>query len=528
MSRRIRPLFALALVMAAYLSVATPGSADTNSPFWTCRGTVGYLGSTDPTQPGRIEPMVANAGDPKKPQPCVNDDASQSQTIGGDPGSITLGPVWANSRISPVLGASSQQQASALGQGNSVHIENADKSFQLNADVAQSAVVGSCNAGVPGFADAGSVTNVNINGQPVTTDEPYQQTGNGLNGSPFGQVTKVVFNETSAGGSTTTATQSVTRRAIHVQILDGNGNVVFEAVVGEAAAGRQGPVCQPAPRCPQGTVYDQLNNVCVTQPNCPTDAPREGDVCIRTVTVVGPPGKGQSTGGTVTPLGDVQGVKATSPCRNKRFGSQLAIVGTNKADRITGSNKSDRIFVFAANDRVSGGRGNDCIQGGLGSDQLEGSTGSDWLLGEDGNDHLSGAQGADYIYGGNGNDKLIGSTGNDHLFGGNGRNVLDAGKGNDLIVGGPQRDYIIGGNGHDRIRAGAGNDDINVATAGSASRVDCGAGIDTVRINNNELHSVKHCEHILVTTRLTRLKSYDKSYQEHKKKSSKKKKTAKK
>ena len=64
MVRRIRPLFALALLITAYFSVATPGSADTNSPFWTCRGTVGYLGSTDPTKPGRIEPMVANAGDP--------------------------------------------------------------------------------------------------------------------------------------------------------------------------------------------------------------------------------------------------------------------------------------------------------------------------------------------------------------------------------------------------------------------------------------------------------------------------------
>jgi len=43
-------------------------------------------------------------------------------------------------------------------------------------------------------------------------------------------------------------------------------------------------------------------------------------------------------------------------------------------------------------------------------------------------------------------------------------------------------------------------------------------GIDTIRINNNELHTIRHCEHILVTTRLTRLKSYEKSYKQHKKK----------
>src|SRR3954454_7790906 len=518
MVRQIRAVLALALLVVAYFSLTPIGNADTNNPFWTCRGSVGYLGSTDPTQPGRFEPIVANSGDPKQPQPCANDDAGVAQTIANDQGSISASAVYAATRIKPVLGASSQQMASGVGQVNTVHVESADKSFQLNADVVTAGVQGSCNGGAPGFADTGSVTNVNINGQPVTTDEPYEQTGNGLNGSPFGQVTKVFFNETSASGSTTTPTQSVTRRAIHVQILDGNGHVQFEAVVGEATAGRSGPVCQPAPRCPDGTVYDQSRNVCVTQPNCPTDAPKEGDVCVRTVTVVGPPGKGESTGGTVVPLGDVKGVKSTSPCRNKRFGSQVGIVGTNHADRITGSNKSDRIFVFAANDRVSGGRGNDCIEGGLGSDLLEGSTGSDWLLGGAGNDHLSGAQGADYLYGGAGNDKAIGSTGNDHLYGGKGRNVLDGGKGNDVIHGGPDRDYIVAGGGRDRVYGGGGNDDINVAAAGAKAKVDCGAGVDTVRINNNELRSIKHCERIFVTTRLSRLNSYNKSYREHKKK----------
>jgi Ca2+-binding RTX toxin-like protein len=520
MFRRVRPLLAVLLALTAYFAVTQPGAADTNGPFWTCRGSVGYLGSSDPTQPGRIEPMVANAGDPKQATPCANDDAGQTTAppLNSDQGDIVVQSVYAGTRITPVIGASSQQQAGAVGQTSSVRVENADKSFVLTADVTKAGVQGSCNGGVPGFADTGAVTNVNVNGQPVATDAPYTQTGNAINGSPLGQVTKVSFNETTATGSTTSATQSVTRRAIHVQILDGSGNTVFEAVVGEATAGRSGPVCQAAPRCPEGTVYDQSRNVCVTQPECPTDAPRQGDACVRTVTVVGPPGSGNSTGGTVVPLGDVKGVRSTSPCRNKRFGRQVGILGTEHADRITGSNKSDRIFVFGGNDRVSGGRGNDCIEGAAGSDQLEGSTGSDWLLGGAGNDHLSGAQGADYLYGGAGNDKLIGGTGSDHLYGGKGRNVIDGGKGNDLLVGGPGRDYIVGGGGRDTIRAGAGNDDVNVANAGPAAKVDCGSGNDTVRINHNELHSVKHCERILVTTRLTRLKSYDKSYQQHKKK----------
>ena len=516
MFRRIRALLVLGLMLGAYFFAAQPGAADTTGPYWTCRGSVGYLGSTDATQPGRVEPMVANASDPKQPDPCANDDAGNNNplALSSDQGSISVQSVYAGTRINPVLGASSQQQGSALGQAKAIRIQNADRSFQLTADVTHAAVVGSCNGGVPGFADQGSVTNVVINGQPVTTDEPYQQVGNGLNGSPLGQVTKVFFNETTATGSTTTPEQGVTRRAIHAQVLDGNGNVVFEAVVGEAQAGRSGPVCQPAPRCPDGTVYDQGRNVCVTEPKCPTDAPREGDVCIRTVTVIGPPGPGQPTGGTIVPLGDVK--RSTKVCRNKRFGRQFGIVGTERGDRITGSNKSDRIFTFAGNDRVSGGRGNECIEGGLGSDHLDGSNGSDWLLGQAGNDHLTGGQSHDWLYGGDGNDKLTGSTGSDRLYGGKGRNKIDGGKGNDRIYGGPDRDYIIGGNGRDRIRAGSGNDDINVAAAGPPSRVDCGKGVDTVRVNNNELRSVRNCERVLVTTRLTRLRSYDRAYRESK------------
>src|SRR6187401_1058998 len=136
MVRSIRPLFAVVLACAAYFSVVQIGTADTNGPFWSCRGSVGYLGSTDQTQPGRIEPVTANAGDPKQPNPCANDDAGANQTIASQQGSITAQAIYAATRIKPVLGASSQQVASGVGQVNAVHIESADGSFKLNADVA--------------------------------------------------------------------------------------------------------------------------------------------------------------------------------------------------------------------------------------------------------------------------------------------------------------------------------------------------------------------------------------------------------
>lgn len=521
MFRKIRSLIVVGIALTAYLAIVQSGAADTNSPYWTCRGSAGYFGSPS-DKSTRIEPFVANGTDPKGV--CANDDAGHNTPppLNSDQGSIVFQSVYAGTRIDPTVSSSDLQKAAGVGQVQSLRIQNSGKDFVLTADVLQAGVNGSCNGGVPGFASSGAVTNVVINGNQVPTDETYEQVGNGLNGSPFGQVTKVFFNELAASGDSASVDQSVTRRAIHVQIFDGSGNAVFEVVVGEATAGRHGPVCQQGPRCPAGAVYEPTRNVCVIRESspsngaCPSDTTKEGDVCVRTV-VVGPP-KDQGSGGTVVPLGHVKGVRRTSPCRNKRFGRQIAIVGTSHGDRITGSNKSDRIFTFGGNDRVSGGRGNECIEGGVGSDQLDGSNGSDWLLGQAGNDQLSGGQGADWVYGGDGNDKLIGGTGNDRLYGGKGRNKLDGGKGNDVIVGGPDRDYIVAGNGRDVIRAGRGNDDINVATAGARAKVDCGAGVDTVRINNNELRSVKHCERILVTTRLGRLRSYNESYRNHKRK----------
>src|SRR3954451_9853868 len=299
----------VALALTALMMFAGSASADTTSPFWTCRGSVGYLGSADPSQP-RIEPMVAHPSGAQPGEPCANDDAGQNQPITvGDPsqGTITIQSVYAGTRISPTISSSDLQKVAAVGQTSAIRIENADKSFVMTADTTQAAVSGSCNGGVPAFGTSGGVTKAVINGQEVPTDEAYEQTGNGLNGSPFGQVTRVTFNEITTSGTTTELDQSATRRAIHVEILDGSGNVVFTAVVGEAIAGRHGPVCQAGPRCPEGAVYDPQRNVCIIREEtpvngtCPPDTTKEGNVCVRT-TIVGP-APGQSVGGKVVPLG---------------------------------------------------------------------------------------------------------------------------------------------------------------------------------------------------------------------------------
>ncbi|MBA2504423.1 MAG: hypothetical protein H0V29_00595 [Thermoleophilaceae bacterium] len=58
------------------------------------------------------------------------------------------------------------------------------------------------------------------------------------------------------------------------------------------------------------------------------------------------------------------------------------------------------------------------------------------------------------------------------------------------------------GNGRDIVSGGRGNDSINAATAGPPSRINCGPGVDTVRVNFNERKRTKNCERILATTRV--------------------------
>jgi hypothetical protein len=240
--------------------------------------------------------------------------------------------------------------------------------------------------------------------------------------------------------------------------------------------------------CGPGTIENGNGQCVVVAGQCPSGSARNAQgTCVQ-------------TGPAEVPLQQVLGVRNASPCKNKKFGRQVGIIGTNRADRITGSNRSDRIFAFGANDRISGGRGNDCVEAGKGSDRIDGSNGADYLLGDTGNDIENGGPGPDRLYGQAGNDKLVGATGNDWLWGGNGRDKLQGGLGNDHLYGGAGRDYIDTGGGRDRVYGGAGNDSINASIAGAPAKlIDCGPGVDTVRINSNERTRVRHCEKVFVT-----------------------------
>ena len=171
--------------------------------------------------------------------------------------------------------------------------------------------------------------------------------------------------------------------------------------------------------CPNGSVYDAANKVCVIAvPGTQTPSNPAGQLTGPGSVVVSQPGKGP-TGGTVITLAQARKRFPTSPC--VRGGGPLYVVkGTNRKDKITGTNKRDRILGLKGNDRLDGGRGRDCIDGGKGRDGMTGGQQNDRVYGRKGRDFLNGDAGNDRLMGGTGNDYINAAYGADRVFGGRG------------------------------------------------------------------------------------------------------------
>ena len=139
-----------------------------------------------------------------------------------------------------------------------------------------------------------------------------------------------------------------------------------------------------------------------------------------------------------------------------------------------GDTSGDRVAI-AADDR-NGTEGDDNERGSSGDDTISGRAGDDEIEGDQGDDDLCGDEGDDTIQGGAGNDTLNGGPGDDDLEGQSG---------NDLLIGGKGHDVLRGGRGRDRIRA----------RDGVRDRINCGAGVDTVRADRADVVA-SNCEHV--------------------------------
>jgi Ca2+-binding RTX toxin-like protein len=474
-SRKARkaPLFAtLALLSAAALALtggAVPAAADNTSPTWTCSGSGLRAQLGDAL---RVEPITANKNSAINENPdraqCVDDGGILPHLTIGDPAAIFVeanelfartditctGSGCESSEVGPARNESAYATAGTI---NPVTAQiGGDAGIIVTTNDLWTETAGVCKNGVPTLSGVSTVLNVTLSlgGTEIPivpiSGEPNQE----IDLSPL---VRVIANERIEEGTATSPDQSLTFRALHIEVLPSPPDVpVIDLVIGESKVDRHGNVCaasgtggentgggNPKP-CPKGAEYVIADNLCVIHDQGQT-------------IVVGRPYQGPS-GGEVIALRVAKERYPNSPCV-KGAGPKYVIIGTKGNDKITGTNKGDRILLFAGKDNSEGGRGNDCFDGGSGSDTLSGALGVD---------------------------KIYGFSGNDHLVGGSNSDYLSASSGNDTINTGYGRDTVI---------AGAGRDYINAGTAGPASkRIDCGPGPDKLRINRNERKRWKGCE----------------------------------
>jgi Ca2+-binding RTX toxin-like protein len=463
----IRKVLVVLMTTGGVLIVAPTASALTKIPVWKCRASPVYASVSGNN---RVEPIVANGNintangaDPDRAQ-CAKAETGAGNLltpIGIPQNSIAAATAGAVTELEPELGKAIDQTAGASARVENLSIQLPQGgSILLGVGAATSGVVGKCVSGstTPRFTGTSNVATITLGGSPINLDGLVKALSDLL--APLDPIIKVVPNE-----EIRTST-SLTRRALHVTILtNASPAPLVDLVVSESKVATSGPVCDPDKQgetpgttpqvCPPGSQLDAVRNVCII-PGANSGSSL-GDI------VVGRPFQGPS-GGTVVPIDIARRKYGRSPCLGFGGNPKFAIIGTNKADRITGTNIADRIIGLGGNDKLDGGRGNDCIEGRTGGDNISGALG---------------------------NDRLFGSVGNDHLNGGPGTDYESAGAGNDTINAAFGRDRALGGSGRDFI---------NVATAGPAASVDCGAGPDKARINTNERRRVKHCEVVHVFT----------------------------
>ncbi len=462
MTRRL--LVALAAT-AGTLSLVPSVEARTQSPVWQCRASAAYASVNGEN---RVEPIVANGnintaagGNPDRAQ-CTSSETGAGNTptqLGIAPDFLGAVTGSAVTRIDPELGRAIQQRIAADGRVEDLTLGLGEGAPALGVGAANATAGAFCVPGstVPRFVGDSRVADITLGGVPIPLDDLLSELTDALN-PLLGAIVEITVDERIQ------TADSLTIRALHVKVLNGVTPLV-DLVVGEAKVGANGAVCDPSQQgdpsdpdlsgvCPAGSVLIVARNLCVITAG--TNGSSLGEV------VIGRPFQGPS-GGTVIAI-DVARKRygRKSPCLSGTGAPKFAIVGTNKADRITGTNKADRILGRNGNDKISGGRGNDCIEGGNGGDNMSGSLGNDKIYGSKGKDHLNGGPGNDRLSGGSGNDSINAAYGRDRVFGGSGR------------------------------------DFINVATAGPPATVRCGSGSDVARINRNERRRTKDCERVAV------------------------------
>ncbi|MGI9100619.1 MAG: hypothetical protein ACR2H2_19375 [Solirubrobacteraceae bacterium] len=460
MSRKL--LGALSAVVGT-LVLAPSAGAFTTPPVWKCRASPVYASINDGN---RVEPIVANGqintanGASSENAQCVSAEAGLGNTatqIGISQDFIAARTAGAVTTITPEVGRAIDQKVTSEAKVENLTIQLPQGGkVTIGVNVASSRATGTCVKGskTPKLDATSQVAGLTLNGEPIDLDPLVKALDDLL--QPLNPIIDIIPNE-----EIRTA-DSITRRALHIKILTASsGTSLVDAVLAESKVGGNGPICDESKQndgssipkaCPKGSTYVVDRNLCIIPAS---SGSKFGEI------IVGPPFAGPS-GGIVIPLDLARRRYGRTPCLSGNGRPLFAIVGTNRADRITGTNVADRIIGLGGNDKLDGGRGNDCIEGRTGGDNMSGGLGNDKIYGSIGNDHLNGGPGTDYLSAGAGND------------------TVNAAFGRDRVLGGPGRDFI------------------NIATAGPPASADCGPGNDVARINRNERKRVRNCERVAI------------------------------
>lgn len=278
-------------MLGTLAGVVPNASADTALPVWTCRASAAYVEVNPLLNAQRVEPVLAN-GIPNRTTPdrevCANaaagvQDINLPSSGVGDP-LVTLNAAFANTTITPAIAAARNQ--SVVSEGGVLEpLQIALPGLVITANAVTAEARASCVAGAPVMTSTSDILSLSINGQEIlipNDDGPVD-----LNLAPL---IRLRLNQTIAEGTALTATQALTRRAVHVELLGiPGGEPVARVVIGEAKVDRNGAVCAPpvVPVCPEGFVpqagSDPLLCVKTVTAPCPagsTPDPEAGGACI--------------------------------------------------------------------------------------------------------------------------------------------------------------------------------------------------------------------------------------------------------
>jgi hypothetical protein len=294
MKTGIRPRRLVLATLGALCVIVPTASADSTAPVWTCRASAAYAELDPVLGSQRIEPIQANGFPdrltPDRPQCAKADQGVPAITIppGANQGlQLTLQAPFARTNIQPEIGNARDQTVTATGGVlDPGRVDIGMGALDISVQAATSEARATCVAGVPQLTGSSTVARIEINGNQINLPPGQDQ----VVIDPLQPLLRIVLNERETTGDAASPDQSLTVRAVHLQLLQvPGGQPVANVVVGESKVDRHGATCAPPPPppvCPAGTVSQGGSPlVCVLTVTAPCPAgstpdPNAGGACV--------------------------------------------------------------------------------------------------------------------------------------------------------------------------------------------------------------------------------------------------------